>query len=207
MTRARLTREKITAAALELIDDIGHDAFSMRKLGQHLGADPMAVYRHFRDQEDLFDSIAELLFHQIDLGALPWDQGWRRLAHEYCVRLCTVLLAHPQAVITFATRPVRSSESISTGVRMIETFTAAGFSPADGLRIARSLRELTIGHAVGVASASLGSQERSRKPASGSANYNALAAAADATAIDDHFDVALTAMLDGFEGLREPARG
>lgn len=206
MARAGLTHAKIADAALALLDEVGIDAFSMRKLGQHLGVDPMAVYRHFRHQEDLFDAVAELLFDQIDLDALPWEGQWQELAQQYCRSLLHTLLAHPHAVTTFATRPVRSASSISTGVRMVEHFTSAGFTPANGLRIARSLRELTIGHAVSLSAVQSGSQERSRKPGPDDPHYNLLAQAADTTGIDDHFDIALTAMVVGFEHLREEDR-
>jgi len=205
VSRAGLTRAKIADAALTLIDEIGIDAFSMRKLGQHLGVDPMAIYRHFQHREDLFDAVAELLFDHIDVNALPWNGRWRDLAGQYCQALLSVLQEHPHAVTTFATRPIRSNSSISSGVRMIECFVAGGFSPENSLRVARSLRELTIGHALSLSAVQLGSQTRSRKPAPEDPNYNLLAKAADSAGIDDHFDIALTAMLDGFENLRESA--
>lgn len=195
----------VAAAALDLIDERGVGAFSMRKLGVRLGVDPMAAYRHFDDQEDLYDAVVEQIFAQLDPDVLPWDEGWRALAQRYCSCLRDVLLAHPHAVSLFATRPVRSTASIRTGVRMLEVFSADGFSPADGLRIARSLREFTIGHALSLAVVQLGSQERSRKPEPGSPRYNLLAEAADATRIDDHFEPALRAMLDGFQRLYTPS--
>src|SRR5699024_8142784 len=84
----------------------------------------------------------------IDVNALPWNGRWRDLAGQYCQALLSVLQEHPHAVTTFATRPIRSNSSISSGVRMIECFVAGGFSPENSLRVARSLRELTIGHAL-----------------------------------------------------------
>src|SRR5699024_11995802 len=83
----------------------------MRKLGQHLGVDPMAIYRHFQHREDLFDAVAELLFDHIDVNALPWNGRWRDLAGQYCQALLSVLQEHPHAVTTFATRPIRSNRS------------------------------------------------------------------------------------------------
>ncbi len=202
MARAGLTREAIAAAALALIDADGVAGFSMRGLGRHLGVDPMATYRYFRNQEDLFDAVAERLFEQTDPGSLPWDGGWRELAGTYCHRLRAVLLAHPRAVPVFTGRPVRSTASIDTGIRMIERLTADGFAPADALRMLRALRELTIGHALTLAAVTLGAGSRSRKPSPGDPEYNALAAADDATELGDHFDGALAAMLDGFDALR-----
>ena len=206
-TRPALNREYIAEVALDLIDRIGLATFSMRKLGAELGADPMAAYRHFADQEDLYDGIAELLFDRLDPDSLPWAKEWTELATEYCERLRTTLLEHPQAVTVFASRPVRSPAAIATGNRMLESLRDAGFGPADALRIARYLREYTIGHAVGMAVVTVDARHRSRKPAPTNPAYNLLAEAADDATPGDHFGPGLQAMLDGFSAGRGRTRG
>jgi TetR/AcrR family tetracycline transcriptional repressor len=195
--KATLSREYIAATALALVDDIGRDRFSMRKLGAELGVDPMAVYRYFTDQEALFDGIAETLFGELDVETLPWQGTWRELAEQYTRRLRDTLLAHPHAVAIFATRPVRSAAAIDVGNRMIERMTPAGFAPGRALQVLRCLREFVIGHAMALAVLQLGGRSRSRKPPPDSPEYNLLARADDA-GTDDHFDLGLTAMLDGF---------
>ena len=45
-SRGRLTRDEIIAAALGLIDEHGVEHLTMRRLGERLGVDPMAVYHH-----------------------------------------------------------------------------------------------------------------------------------------------------------------
>ena len=206
-TRMVLNREYIATVALDLIDRIGLAKFSMRKLGAELGADPMAAYRHYADQEDLYDGIAELLFDQLDTDSLPWTRGWQDLSAAYCVRLRDTLLEHPQAVTIFASRPVRSPAAVAAGNRMIEKLRDAGFTPADALRITRCLREFTIGHALTMAVLTLGADRRSRKPAPVDPAYNLLAEAADGAAPGDHFEVGLTAFLHGFSADRGRTRG
>jgi AcrR family transcriptional regulator len=198
-TRPALNREYLATAALALIDAEGLRKFSMRRLGAVLGVDPMAAYRHFEDQEALFDGIAEALFAEMDADSLPWEAPWPELAAQYCRRLRDVLLRHPYAVSVFATRPVRSPASIEMGVRAVATLHNAGLPPATALRILRCLREFAVGHALSVSALQLGAQRRSRKPDKGSPQYNLLAQAADDTAPDDHFEVGLQAMLRGFE--------
>jgi TetR/AcrR family tetracycline transcriptional repressor len=200
-TRPTLSREYIAAMALALVDDIGRDKFSMRKLGAALGVDPMAVYRYFTDQEALFDGIAETLFAELDVDTLPWRGPWRGLAEQYTRRLRDALLAHPHAVTIFATRPVRSPTAIDTGNRMIELMTKSGFTPGLALQILRCLREFTIGHALTLAVLELGGARRSRKPSPDSPEYNLLARSADDAGTDDHFDLGLAAMLDSFARL------
>ncbi|GAA1643939.1 TetR/AcrR family transcriptional regulator C-terminal domain-containing protein [Nonomuraea maheshkhaliensis] len=198
-TRPTLTREYLAAAALALIDTHGLRKFSMRKLGTAVGFDPMAVHRYYADQEDLFGGVAEAMFAEIDAGTLPWDGPWRQPARDYCLRLRDTLLRHPRAVQVFATRPVRSPTSIDTGVKMLTKLRDDGISPAQALRLFRRLREFTIGHALSIATTTLGAGRRSRKPERGSPDYNLLAEAADATTLDDHFEAGLTALLHGFD--------
>jgi AcrR family transcriptional regulator len=196
--RAPLTRDSIVAAALALIDADGLAKFSMRRLGAALGVDPMAVYRHVEDQEALFDAVAEAIFDELQVATLPWEGTWREVSQEYCRRLRDALLRHPNAVTVFATRPIRSRTSIDAGVKMIDKLREAGFPPGRGLQIVRCLREYTLGHALSVAVLRLGAADRSRKPGPGDPGYNVLAEAADAVEPDDHFELGLAAMLDGF---------
>lgn len=199
--RPTLSREYIAATALALVDDIGRDRFSMRKLGAELGVDPMAVYRYFADQEALFDGIAEVLFDELDVESLPWDGPWRDLAERYTHRLRDVLLAHPHAVTIFATRPVRSPAAIETGNRMITVMTEAGFTPGDAVRVLRCLREFAVGHALTLAALRLGGERRSRKPPPDSPEYNLLARGADDAGACGHFELGVSAMLDSFARL------
>jgi AcrR family transcriptional regulator len=197
-TRTVLNRDYIATMALDLIDRIGLAKFSMRKLGAELGVDPMAVYRHYTDQEALYDGIAELLFDHLDTDSLPWTKDWRKLCTAYCERLRDTLLEHPHAVTVFASRPVRSPAAIATGNRMIETLRDAGFTPARALQLARCLNEFTVGHVLTMAVISLGAERRSRKPAPSEPAYNLLAEAADGAPRGDHFRLGVTAMLHGF---------
>jgi TetR/AcrR family transcriptional regulator, tetracycline repressor protein len=194
--RTTLNREYIAAVALSVLDESGADGFSMRRLATALGADPMAAYRHFADQQDLFDAVAVHLFTEMDLESLPWQSDWRELMVAYADRLRSVLRDHPHAVPVFATRPIRDPAAIGIGDRMITRLRDAGFTPAVAMQLTRCLREYVIGHVLGWAAAVTG---RSRKPDPGAPNHTTLAAAADAADGTDHFDVGVTAMLDGFD--------
>lgn len=56
-----LGRERIQAAALELIDQEGLQAFSMRKLGKMLGCEAMSIYHHFPNKDHILDGLVERL--------------------------------------------------------------------------------------------------------------------------------------------------
>jgi len=94
--RARLSKRAVTDAALKLADADGLDALTIRKLAQHLGVTPMALYWHFRSKEDLLEGMAEQVWGEIDVNidpAVPW---WAQL-QGLLESLVSLLRAHPAA--------------------------------------------------------------------------------------------------------------
>ena len=55
--RASLSRESVLEAALTIADLEGLDALTMRRLAADLGAAPMALYRYFRNKDELVISL------------------------------------------------------------------------------------------------------------------------------------------------------
>src|SRR5215467_3732189 len=85
--RRPLSRERILAAALELVDEQGIDALSMRKLGQALGGyEAMSLYNHVANKNDLLDGILDLVLAEMDppdpKGGLPAIRTSALSAHE-----------------------------------------------------------------------------------------------------------------------------
>ena len=55
-------RERILITARHIHDEDGVDAVTMRAVASRLGLTPMALYRHFRDKEDLLEELSEAGF-------------------------------------------------------------------------------------------------------------------------------------------------
>jgi TetR/AcrR family tetracycline transcriptional repressor len=200
MTAARRTPDAgvIARRALAVLDEVGHAGFSMRRLGADLGVDPMAVYRRFADQEALFDGVAAALFDEVDVAALAWAGSWRETLEGFCRRLRDVLLAHPQAVRVYATRPVRSPAAADFGTRVLLRMAEAGIPAPTALQMNRCLTEFVVGHAMALSAAD-DAATRSGRPEPGSGQYTVLAEAAGAVGRAEHFELGLGALLDGFE--------
>lgn len=70
-----LTRDIILSAALELVDDAGLSALSLRSLGKRLGVSQAAFYRHFPDKAALLEGICEQLWRLTYKRFLALVQG------------------------------------------------------------------------------------------------------------------------------------
>ena len=72
MTRTtRLTRDVVTGAALDLLDEVGLDAVSTRRLAQRLGVEQPSLYWHFRNKDELLAAMAQAALAPHAAAPLP----------------------------------------------------------------------------------------------------------------------------------------
>jgi AcrR family transcriptional regulator len=86
-SRKPLSRERILATALALVDEEGIEALSMRKLGQAMGGyEAMSLYNHVANKNDLLDGILDLVLAEMEPpdpdGGLPSIRASAISAHE-----------------------------------------------------------------------------------------------------------------------------
>jgi TetR/AcrR family tetracycline transcriptional repressor len=87
----KLRREEVVAGALTLLDEVGVDAFTMRRLAQSLGVHAGAIYWHFADKQALEDAMVEAML--AGLLEPPLAGRWQEQLVELCRRLAAALLA------------------------------------------------------------------------------------------------------------------
>ena len=97
-TRVPLSRDRILQAALELADEKGIEAVTMRKLGQLLGFEAMSLYNHVANKDDVIDGILDLVLDDTELPSpeAPWDATIRSSA----ISVHEALRRHPWACTT-----------------------------------------------------------------------------------------------------------
>jgi len=146
----RITRAKVLAAALEIIDRDGVDGLSMRRLGHALGRDPMTLYRHAANKAALLDGVTETVLEQLEVDSTDpdWAGQLRTVARDFR----RLALAHPQVVPLLVTRPLatplglRPLATLRPLEDVLELLTRAGFTGSDALHIYRALFGFLHGH-------------------------------------------------------------
>jgi AcrR family transcriptional regulator len=86
----------VLQTALQLADQGGIESLSMRKLGQELGVEAMALYHHFANKDEVLDGIVDLVFSEIDLSAT--GAGWRTAMRQRAISVREVLSRHRWAI-------------------------------------------------------------------------------------------------------------
>ena len=142
-SRAQLTPALIREAALALIDREGESGLTFRALGGELGADPTAVYRHFRSKDDLLLSLADQLIGEA-LDAVPDGLDWRTTLRALGQEVYRALLRHPRLAILVAARTTQGLDEARGIERVLATLSDAGFSSEDAVVIWRTLGDTTL---------------------------------------------------------------
>jgi AcrR family transcriptional regulator len=126
--RIPLTRERVLDAAMKLADGGGIEALSMRKLGQALGVEAMALYYHFANKERVLDGIVDLVFGEIDLPAAGAE--WKAAMRRRAISVRDALMRHRWAIGLMESRTNPGPANLRHHDAVIGCLRAAGFDMA-----------------------------------------------------------------------------
>ncbi|MHB1527545.1 MAG: TetR/AcrR family transcriptional regulator C-terminal domain-containing protein [Candidatus Dormibacteria bacterium] len=132
--QARLSPDAIVTRALALADAEGLDAVTIRRLAQDHHVTPMALYRHFRDKDELIDAMAERLLADIRLPE-PDAASWHEQMRTVLAAFVAALRPHPNVAALTVTRILTSPPGLVLAERVLELLGAAGFSSEQAAEI------------------------------------------------------------------------
>ncbi|TNY36337.1 TetR/AcrR family transcriptional regulator [Thermomonospora catenispora] len=131
--RPPLTRERIIEAALHIVDGQGLGRLTMRRLGDALQVEAMAIYHHMpRGKEELLDGLVSHV--AVFPARPPAGEDWRRALREWATAYRARLTAHSGVLPLVVTR--RNPAALSdTAASLREILRRAGLpegAAADG---------------------------------------------------------------------------
>ncbi len=123
--------EKVVITALELLDEVGYEGLTLRRLADTLGVQAAALYWHFKNKQDLIDQMAAKLFQdeyerQGNDAAAP--TVWQDVLHAMAHGMRAALYRYRDGAQLVANADVR--EHASKGrTQLIGRLEAYGLSP------------------------------------------------------------------------------
>ena len=123
--RAPWTRAKLLRAAIDLADEQGIEALSMRKLSQHLGGGTMSLYNHVSNKDDLIDGMIDEVFAEIELPVL--ERSWKQTMRQRAISMHTVMTRHPWAIGRMESRRTPGPATLRHHDAVIGCLLDAGF--------------------------------------------------------------------------------
>ncbi|PXX61657.1 TetR family transcriptional regulator [Nocardia tenerifensis] len=132
--RPGVTRATMIEAALRLLDEVGLDGLTVRRLAGELGVQSPALYWHIRTKQELLDGMAEAIVVAARMGppraGESWEDWLSRRAHAYRASL----LAHRDGARVVAGARQVSPAAIRRVNEELTTLVGHGFTPVLGLR-------------------------------------------------------------------------
>jgi AcrR family transcriptional regulator len=123
--RPRLSRDRVVGVAIDLADESGLAAVSMRVLAELLGVKAMSLYNHVRNKEDLLDAMVDMVYAEIDL---PDADSWQSVMRQRASSARDVLRRHPWAIPLMESRTWPGPENLRHHDTVLGVLLGAGFT-------------------------------------------------------------------------------
>ena len=127
--RPALDQARIVRAALALLDEVGLDELTMRRLAERLGVKAASLYRHVHNKEELLVLLGDEISGEIPL-VLP-SGSWQDQLTEMARNVRRGLLAHRDAARLLAITPPFGPRRLRHIESVLRTLRASGLSDRD----------------------------------------------------------------------------
>jgi len=131
-SRPALNRDRVLAAAMEVADESGVGAVTMRAVASKLGVEAMSLYNHVANKDDILDGMVDLVVAEVDLPADVED--WREAMRRRAVSAHRVFGAHPWVPVLLDSRESSGPAGLRYFDWVLGTLFGAGFSMEGAMR-------------------------------------------------------------------------
>ncbi|AKU19091.1 TetR/AcrR family transcriptional regulator [Luteipulveratus mongoliensis] len=142
----RLSPELIVDAAVRIAARAEPDGLTGRALGEELGVDRSAVWRHFADRDALLLAVGDRLM-AMALERMPDGLGPREVLQELARSLVQVFEAHPYVGAAVASRTTRGPGEFAAMETMLAALAELGLDESNVARYQRMLADTVLAYA------------------------------------------------------------
>ena len=129
-----LDRERVVRAALKLLDKVGLDGLTLRKLASDLHVQAPALYWHFKSKQELLDEMATRVLADAVAEMLPGEEGgWREWAMHLGNGVRRMLLRYRDGAKMFSGTYLTDDTLYEPMEGALRRFVDAGFTPEEAL--------------------------------------------------------------------------
>ncbi|GAB2649507.1 hypothetical protein GCM10027271_03960 [Saccharopolyspora gloriosae] len=146
-SESSLSRDRIVAASVALLDRDGASALTMRKVAAELGVHATSLYWYVQRREDLIDLAVDHVLAEAASALpgddVPWDDVVFRVAKQYY----DSFVAHTWAAEFAGARPLIGPNALALAQRIITALREAGGTEQDRAIAASAISQQVLGAA------------------------------------------------------------
>ena len=144
--RNSLTPEAIIEAAFVVSERSPEATPTFQALGAQLGAHPTAIYRHFRDKDDLMLGLVDALHAEVLEGLGPPQARWQDELLAIARAVHRVFQRHAAIAQYAAVRTARRTHEFRIADRLVAVMRSAGFSDSDAAHYYRVVADAILSY-------------------------------------------------------------
>jgi AcrR family transcriptional regulator len=153
--RSALTRDRIVAEALRILDEEGAEALSMRKLAAALGVGTTSLYWHVANRDELIELVVNEINGELDVPDAGEVPEWREATRRFARSIRSGIVRHRWVVSELAhlVAAVPGPNLSDAMERMLGVFETAGFPLGEADRALSTVSAYVAG--IGLSEAAL----------------------------------------------------
>ena len=146
LPRGTLSQELIVKAAFRVADSAGMDKLTFQALGRELSAHPTAIYRHFRNKDELLLALIDALHEEALADTPPPTEDWAHDLMQIAIHTHEAFLRHPRVGALVAARTARRENEFRSVERKLDCLRRAGLDDTDAARYHRVFADMVLSY-------------------------------------------------------------
>ncbi|ORW47073.1 TetR family transcriptional regulator [Mycobacterium paraense] len=147
--RPAVPLDRILAAAIELVDEQGADALSMRSLAQRLGSGTATLYRHFANRSELVAMMVDRLLGEIELDTKAVAAlSWQRVCITFAQNMFDALGRHGHAASLLVGHVPMGPNALRQRELILSVLLENGFAPGVAAHAYATLSRYVLGFGI-----------------------------------------------------------
>lgn len=146
-----ITRDDVIHTAIQLLQEVGLDGLTLRRLATELGVSAPTLYWHVKDKRELLDLMAEQMAHDAGEQMPPFPEGlqwWEQIAESMRRRYLGILAYRDGARVVAGNRPTEAALPMIE--RYMKLWVDMGFPPDEALATILTFGDFIAGSALEV---------------------------------------------------------
>ena len=146
----KVNRGMVVRAGLKLLNEVGLEQLTLRRLGTELEVQAATIYWHFKDKDELIDEMATLVLAEGAANLVPSRMGvdWRVWAAAYGNGLRKTLLSYRDGARMVSGTELKDTEYLKTAEAIAAKLMEAGFTLRQATVLMSTIYNYTLSFAM-----------------------------------------------------------
>ncbi|WP_424889508.1 TetR/AcrR family transcriptional regulator C-terminal domain-containing protein [Streptomyces sp. XH2] len=143
----RIDRAQVAETALDLLNEVGLEGLTLRRIAKELGVQAPALYWHFKNKQELLDEVATEMFRRMAEPLSAVDSStWQSCLAGSARVMRRFLLGYRDGAKVFGGTRLTGRSYAGPVEEMMEKIVAAGFTPSAAARAWFTVNTYTMGY-------------------------------------------------------------